>query len=435
MRGKTISEDRDSRLDLFKYGIISSLLNQEGINVKKACKELSEKEYFYKGKNRKYSEETIRKWYYKYKKEGFDKLGRKTREDVEKSRKLSEEAIKYIIELREKYPKMTTKKIYDRLVEERFLNEEVKIDVLYRYCKTNDMQRRKAIKEERRRYEKRYPNDTWQADTSYGPYILIEGKKYRTYLIHFIDDNSRLVVGHGFYLSDSAINVQKVFKEAIATYGKPKQIYIDNGKSYSNIQLELICARLGVKLTHTHAYDPESKGKVERCFKTIKEGWMYGKDWNQFKSLEDLNKDYDKYLYTSYNNKVHSELKDTPNNVWHKGIKDTSHRVIEEDKLEEAFMHEIVRKVNKDRTININNKLFEAPSVYKLQKVHLRYYLKDIDEIWIYEDGERKDKIKLLDKKENSEVKRNVLDYSKIVNDERDVEDYEEKEESREYEQ
>ena len=53
-----------------------------------------------------------------------------------------------------------------------------------------------------------------------------------------------------------------------------KQIYLDNGKSYKNCQLSLICARLGIKLTHTHPYDPESKGKVERCFKTIKEGWM-----------------------------------------------------------------------------------------------------------------------------------------------------------------
>ena len=404
------------------------------MEVGKACKDLSEKEYYYKGKNRKYSEDTIRKWYYKYKNLGFDKLNTKKRNDKEKSRRLSEEAIEYIVSLREKYPKMTVKNIYEKLLEDKYLDESVKIDTIYRYCRTDDMLRRKVVLNERRRYEKRYPNDTWQADTSYGPYITIDGKKYRTYLIHFIDDNSRLVVGHGFYLSDSAINVQKVFKKAISTYGVPKQIYLDNGKSYSNIQLELICARLGVKLTHTHAYDPESKGKVERCFKTIKEGWMYGKDWNSFKSLEDLNRDYDKYLYESYNNKIHSEIGDTPNNVWHNGILETIHKTKDANKIEEAFMHEIVRKVNKDRTINIDNKLYEVPSIYKLQKVTLRYYISNEEEIWIYEDGERKEKIKKLDKKENSEIKRNVINYSKIVNDERDILEYEEKEEIREYE-
>lgn len=426
---------RDDRKDLFKYGIISSLINQEGINVREECKKLSEKEYYHQGKNRKYSEETIRKWYYKYKNEGFDKLNVKKRRDKEQSRKLNEESTEYIIELRSKYPRITIKNIYQKLIEDRYIKkDDVKIDVVYRYCKTNDMVRRKILKEERRRYEKRYPNDTWQADTSYGPYIVKDGVKYRTYLIHFIDDNSRLVVGHGFYWSDNAINVQKVFKEAIETYGIPKQIYLDNGKSYNNLQLELICARLGIKLTHTHAYDPEAKGKVERCFKTIKEGWMYGKDWNLFKNLEELNKDYDKYLYESYNNHYHSEIEDTPNNKWHKGIADTHHRTIEKEKLEEAFMHEIVRTVNKDRTININNKLYEAPSKYKLQKVTLRYYLKNIDEIWIYEDGERKEKINILNKHDNSEIPRKIINYSEIINDDREVEEYDEKLETREYE-
>ena len=180
---------------------------------------------------------------------------------------------------------------------------------------------------------------------------------------------------------------------------------------------------------------PEAKGKVERCFKTIKEGWMYGKDWNQFKSLEDLNNDYNKYLYEEYNNKIHSEIEDTPNNRWHKGIVETTHRTIEEEKLEEAFMHEIIRKVNKDRTVNIDNKLYEAPPTYKLQTVKLRYYIKDTEEIWIYENEERREKLKKLDKHENSEIKRKIIDYNKIVNDERDVEEYDEKITDRKYEQ
>lgn len=416
---------RKEREDLFKYGVIAPLIHQEGIKIREEIKKIAEQKYYYKGISRKYSEETIRKWYYKYKNEGLDKLNRKIRNDKEESRKLSEEAIGYVIELREKYPRMTIKNIYNKLIEDKYINEEIKIDVLYRYMKTNDMLRRKVIKEERRRYEKRYPNDTWQADTSYGPYILVDGKKYRTYLIHFIDDNSRLVVGHGFYFADNAINVQKVFKEAVSTYGLPKQIYIDNGKSYSNEQLDLICARLGVKLTHTRAYDPAAKGKVERCFKTIKEGWMYGKDWNQYHSLNDLNKDYDEYLYGSYNNQIHSELGDTPNNVWHKGIEETVQRTKTTEEIEEAFMHEVQRKVNKDRTVSINNKLYEAPSMYKLQTVTLRYYIKEPDKIWIYQDGKRKEEITILDKKANSEIKR-TINYTNIVNDESDVEEYKE---------
>ncbi|MGM9876826.1 MAG: DDE-type integrase/transposase/recombinase, partial [Bacilli bacterium] len=277
-------------------------------------------------------------------------------------------------------------------------------------------------KQERRRYEKEYPNDTWQADTTYGPYIVVNGKKYRTYLIHFIDDNSRLIVGYGFYYRDSGENVQKVFKKAIEKYGIPKQIYVDNGKSYKNKQLEIICARLGVKLTHTHAYDPEAKGKVERCFKTIKEGWMYDRDWNKFNSIEELEKDYSEYLYNEYQNKEHRELKDTPNNVWHRGIEDTVYKRIDSKKLEEIFMHTIKRKVSSDRTISINKKLYEVPYKYILQEIELRYYITKEEEIWIYENGERKEKCVSLDKVSNSKVKRKVnIDYSKMINNEEDV--------------
>ena len=262
----------------------------------------------------------------------------------------------------------------------------------------------------------------WQGDTTYGPYITIDGKKYRTYLIHFIDDNSRLIVGRGFYLNDNAINVQKTLKKAIKTYGIPKRIYLDNGKSYKNCQLSLICARLGIKLTHTKPYDPESKGKVERCFKTIKEGWMNSRNWNTFKSLEDLEKDYEEYLFNDYINKVHSELGDTPNNVWHKGIENVKWRRLEEEKIEEAFMHEIKRKVSKDGVISINNELYEVDNVYREEDVNIRYYINNLDKMWIYEKDERKSEVRKLNKKENSKVKReNKIDYSKIVNNEEDV--------------
>lgn len=413
---------KEVREDLFRYGIISPLIMGEESNITKYCKEASKKKYYFKGKEYTFSEETIKKWYYKYKKEGFDKLNNKTRKDKDNSRKLKEEVVKYIADIKSKYPYITTKSIYNRLLKEGYINKDISIQCFYRYIRTNQMKREIIIKQERRRYEKEYPNDTWQADTTYGPYIVVNGKKYRTYLIHFIDDNSRLIVGYGFYYRDSGENVQKVFKKAIEKYGIPKQIYVDNGKSYKNKQLEIICARLGVKLTHTHAYDPEAKGKVERCFKTIKEGWMYDRDWNKFNSIEELEKDYSEYLYNEYQNKEHRELKDTPNNVWHRGIEDTVYKRIDSKKLEEIFMHTIKRKVSSDRTISINKKLYEVPYKYILQEIELRYYITKEEEIWIYENGERKEKCVSLDKVSNSKVKRKVnIDYSKMINNEEDV--------------
>lgn len=39
-----------------------------------------------------------------------------------------------------------------------------------------------------RAFEMQYANDMWQIDTSHGPFIKIDGKNYRTYLIAVIDD-------------------------------------------------------------------------------------------------------------------------------------------------------------------------------------------------------------------------------------------------------
>lgn len=411
-----------SRDDLFKYGVISPLITEDTEKVRQFCEEASKKTYYFKGKDYNFSSETLRKWYYKYRNNGFDDLKRKARSDKNSSRKLNEEQIQYIIDLKNKFPRITTKKIYNILKEDGYLDDSINIQCFYRYIRTNELKRSITVDKERRRYEKQHPNDTWQADSSVGPYILVDGKKYRTYLIHFIDDNSRLIVGYGFFFNDNAKNVQIVFKKAIETYGVPKQIYLDNGKSYKNKQLEIICARLGVKLTHTHAYDPEAKGKVERCFRTIKDGWMYCSDWNKFKSLEELEKDYGEYLHKNYINKIHSELKDTPNNVWHNGMINRNKKIIDKNKLDEMFMYTETRKVSNDRTISFNNKLYEVPYKYVKTDIEIRYYVDNPEEIWIYVDEEKKEKCTLLDKEANSKViRKNNINYEKLVNKEDDV--------------
>ena len=149
---------------------------------------------------------------------------------------------------------------------------------------------------------------------------------------------------------------------------------------------------------------------------------MNSRNWNIFKSLEDLEKDYEEYLFNDYINKEHRELLDTPNNVWHKGIENVKWRRLEEEKIEEAFMHEIKRKVSKDGVVSINNELYEVDSVYAGDEVTIRYYISNLDKMWVYEKEERKSEVRKLNKKENSKIQReNKIDYSKIVNNEEGV--------------
>lgn len=173
----------------------------------------------------------------------------------------------------------------------------------------------------------------------------------------FIDDASRKILCADFYFNDNALNMQSTFKAAITKFGKPKRLYVDNGGSYKNLQLELICASIGTVLINTKAYDPQAKGKVERTFRTIKDGWMYGLDWSKFKDLPSLQSSLNEFI-NMFNNKVHSALKTTPNERFFKDKEYIKPLPIEI--VKRHFMHTVTRRVRNDSIVKIETLAYEV---------------------------------------------------------------------------
>lgn len=126
-----------------------------------------------------------------------------------------------------------------------------------------------------------------------------------------IDDHSRLLVGGGLFYNDNAYNFQKVFKQAVAAYGILMKLYVDNGCSYSNEQLSLICGSIGTVLLHTKIRDGASKAKIERQWRTLKESWLYTLDLDSIHSLEEFNRLLADYIRT-YNTSFHSGIREIP---------------------------------------------------------------------------------------------------------------------------
>jgi len=408
------------RMELFRYSIIAPLISNthEFNTINEYCNFVAGQNYEFEGKTIRIKAKTVKNWYYKYKNEGLESLEKKKRKDKNQFRKINDDSvIDKIIEIRKEYPRITTKKIYEKLIEEKYITKDVSIHAIFRYLKNNDLKAVQISRKEKKKYEHDYPNDSWQSDTSTGPYIKVDGKSKRVYLIMIIDDTSRLIVGYDFFFEDKAINMQKVLKSAIKKYGIPKQLYVDNGSPYKNEQLSLITARLGIKLIHAKPYSPTGKGKIERSFRTIKDGWLNCSNWNEFETIEDVKTSFRKYLYEGYINKEHSEIKMSPNNKWHQEIKDI--RLIEVEEVEEAFMHSRECKVYNDSTIRINNEKYEVPYKYVGQKIEIRYYVETPKEIMIYKDGKRMEICKRVNVKENSKViRKNNIDYEKMINKE-----------------
>ncbi len=226
-----ITEKEIQEIGLFKFSLIASMIN-DTYNA-------HFKEEFYRevaaathkhptGKKVKYSSGTIKKWHIDYKKGGFDALLLKRRNDAGIPRAFLEKAINKIHEIKEKFPHITTKMVYRKLIEDRYIKEsEVSLSSVYRYIRDNNLKKNQLEPIERRAYEMENVNDCWQADTSYTVKLTVNGKKIRTYLMAIIDDKSRLIVHSELFFKDNAVNFQIILKKAIKKYGIPKKLFVD----------------------------------------------------------------------------------------------------------------------------------------------------------------------------------------------------------------
>ena len=407
-------ESSKNEIALFKYAIIAPLVND--------IYESKSKEEFYRtaaSKQYKLPNEkmttltagTIKRWYLEYKRDGFEALKPKSRNDAGYSRKIPNEYIEKIEEIKEKYPHITGKAIYKKLLEEGVINaSDVSISSLYRFLNNNKLHEHNRV--ERKAFEMEFANDCWQGDTSHGPIITIDGKKVQTYLIQLIDDASRLIVGYKFFLRDNALNFQIVLKDAIKTYGIPKRIFVDNGTPYKNMQLKSICASMGIVLIHAKPYSPESKAKIERSFRTVKDNFINCKDWNVVNSLEELNKEYNEYIASEYNSKYHSGIENIPRNRFQRDY-DRIKFIDSKEEVEKIFLHIEEKPVASDSTIRLGGKDFEVPQKYIKQRILIKYSPEDLSHAYIYNPKDKTlKKIEPVDKIANSKIKRENVSYS-----------------------
>lgn len=416
-------DDYFNDFGLFRFALIAPAINKthEFATNNEYFRQISFKKHIFNGKEYQFSLSCLKTWYYKYKKDGFHSLITKKRSDYKTSHKLNDDTINRIITLREQFPSICGTAIYKKLIQEQYINQtDVSLNTVLRFLKSNNLKASQVMTIERRMFECENVNDCWQSDTSDGPYITIDNQKYRTKLIMFIDDKSRMIMGFDFFLNDTAINMQRVFKAAIKTYGKPKRLFVDNGGPYDNKQLSFICASLGIELIHAKPYTPEAKAKIERSFRTIKDGWMRCTDWNTFQTLDDVKKSLSNFIYNEYVNKIHASTNETPNERWHNEYAKVT--FFTEEFIDDSFLHRVIRKVRLDRTVKINHVFYEVPFKYVGQSIELRYDPIDSNQIFIFDDNKKIENIKPVDKVSNSKSKRkNSIDYSLAINDERDV--------------
>ncbi len=147
-------------------------------------------------------------------------------------------------------------------------------------------------------FERSTPNQLWQSDI----FTFRLGGRY-AYLIGFIDDYSRHMVGLELYRSQTAEQVLEVYRRAVGEYGVPKEMLTDRGRQYTNwrgsTRFERELGKDRVRHIKSQAHHPMTLGKIERFWKTIYEEFLVRAQFGSFEEARERIRQWVQY----YNHK------------------------------------------------------------------------------------------------------------------------------------
>jgi transposase InsO family protein len=121
-----------------------------------------------------------------------------------------------------------------------------------------------------RRFERARPNQLWQTDLFT---FILKRQNRRVYLVAFLDDHSRFIVGYGLHASQSSALVMEVLRAALAGFGVPEEVLTDNGSQYVTWRGKSAFARelekQGIRQVVAAPRRPQTLGKIERFWGTL----------------------------------------------------------------------------------------------------------------------------------------------------------------------
>lgn len=137
-------------------------------------------------------------------------------------------------------------------------------------------------------FERARPNQLWQTDLFT---FLLKRENRRVYLVIYLDDHSRFIVGYGVWASAGGALVREVLEAAIANFGAPEEVLTDNGPQYvtwrGTSAFAKLLERRGIRHLVARPRRPQTLGKTERFWGTL---WRECVEAAIFLGLDDARK-------------------------------------------------------------------------------------------------------------------------------------------------
>ena len=352
------------------------------------------------------SERTLRRHIQYYKEHGYQGLADNLRSDKGSLRALPEKAIEEAVRLRQELPSRSVRRIIEILEGEKIIKPgevcrtSLNRHLIQRGYGAAQLRAEGKITLPTSRFERKHRNDLFQADIKYGPILVVDGKKKKTYLLTIIDDKTRMIMHAEFYGNQRLPILEDCFRKALLKFGKPNEILVDNGKIFVSKWFKLACARLGVNHIAAKPYSAQTKGKCEKYHQRVDE-FLYEFKLESMQTLSELNRKFSIYLDEGYIHDSHEALKleerDSHTGELISKRDRTPYQAYTEDSAKvryvssiecrDAFLWEEQRTVDKSGCIKLAGVLFDVGTAFIRRRVDIRYDPFDISVIEVWHDG------------------------------------------------
>jgi putative transposase len=390
------------KLALFRYGLVAPLVIERlpRGELSRRAEEIASRHYEIPySKRHVVSVDTLLDWASRYRTGGFEALAPKPRQDRGQSRAIDPQLASLIERLKRENPNRTGTTLLRELALSSGNDEPpVSASTLYRFLKQRGLSEKQLLAPQaHKKFEAEFSNQIWQADMLFGPWVQRPGGGRRQVFLHAtLDDASRLVPHAQFYSSQGLDAVLDCLRQAIQARGVPTRLYIDNAKMYRSPQLARIAASVGILIIHSRPYQPEGRGKIERCFRTVREQFLANLDPKQTLTLDQLNDRLWAWIENSYHCSHHSALETTPLLRWQRDI-DQVRQLPPASDLRRLFLHRLDRLVRRDSTFLLERCAYEAPPHLAGKIVEVRFDPLDRSQVEIWFQGKFEATARLVD--------------------------------------
>jgi putative transposase len=230
------------------------------------------------------------------------------------------------------------------------------------------------------RFEATEFGELWTGDGMEGP--VVGGRK--AILCAFIDDFSRTVPGWRWGYAEDTVRLEAALRRGLTSQGVPERVFVDNGSAFVSKPFHRTLAVLGIRISHSTPGYAQSRGKIERFFRTVQGQFLIELERSGAGDLTELNRLFGGWLDGCYHRQRHSEIDEPPLN---RRMRGRELRRPTPQELREAFLWEETRLVSKTASVSLFANDYEVDAALVGARVELLFDPFHLAEIEVRHQG------------------------------------------------